>query len=117
MKDNKLEVGDKLVAIQHSRYGSGKSFTHVVIDRVTKTQAITTSGRKIKLEGNINQFDKILYFEEIPFSYHNTDYQLETDETQLEETKEIERRKIDSWFSEKKFTDEEKKQIYKLLNK
>jgi hypothetical protein len=116
MKDNKLEVGDKLVGIK-TNYGGSKSFTHIVIDRVTKTQAITSSERKLKIEGGKRSFGSdIVMWEEIPFSFYNPLYQIETAETEKEEQMEISRTVINSWFSGKNFTDEEKKLIYNLLN-
>jgi hypothetical protein len=116
MKNNKLEVGDKLVVIK-TYYDETKSFTHTVVERVTKTQAITSSGVKLRIEGDKRYFGSdIVMWEEISFSYCNPFWQIETAETEKEEQIEISRRSVNTWFSEKKFTDEEKEIIYNLLN-
>ena len=117
MKDNKLEVGDKLVAVKCYPYGGTKDFRYDEVERVTKTLAITKQGCKIKIMGSMDRFDKVIKWGNTPFSYHEPDWQLVAPEILEEEKQYKELRKIQRWFDNKKFTDEEKKQIYNLLNK
>jgi hypothetical protein len=110
-----LEVGDRVylkILRQYSSEIRNYLFSEVV--RVTKTQAILANGIKLKRE-IISSYYSSDYYAQIGDIY--SDWRIVTDEILAEFKEWKETKEINDWFSNKVFTNEEKKQIYHIFNK
>jgi hypothetical protein len=111
----KLEIGDKLVNIEHNRWTSFTKYTFASVERLTKTQAILSNG--VRLRSEKYTWDGVVMFNVIG-SYGN--YQFVTPEITIKAEKERKNIIAHNWLSSKKFTNEEKLLVYeyfKNLNK
>ena len=111
MKDGKLEVGDKVYSKYYGRNSVRFSFSKV--ERLTKTLAILSSGTRLVNEGKIQHYSNNEGF----LVYGAFDWWHLENEEVLKEYKEAQHQsKVNSWFSNQKFTYEQKQQIYNLFN-
>lgn len=107
----KLKVGDKVCLVQNQRFGSGTNYYFAEVERLTKTMAVLSNGKKLINEPKIRAYNGgIVEFSEYGDSW--TCWQITTNEILEAGKKERERIKISNWFSNRKFTDEEKTIIY-----
>lgn len=106
----KLKEGDEVCQVIHERWGNGKRFIFAKVVRTTNTQAVLDNGVRLKNDPKKDSYRDYLYFYEIPHSYKS--WQLNSDELRREAKVESERRKIEYWFNNKKFTEQEIKIIY-----
>ena len=112
---DKLKVGDKVVKISRSRWGNNTNYTFATVTRITKTQAILSNDVKL-----INEPTKRPIGKEIGFPIYGnkwTFYINVTDEIIEEANQEKKRQTICNWFSEKEFTEDDKKIIYETFEK
>lgn len=111
----KLCVGDKVCNIRNQRWSDGVVYSFATVIRLTATQAVLSDGTKL-----INEPTKISYTNgKYGFSVYGdrwTKWQLVTGEILVEASIEKERQFINKWFDAQKFTNEQKKSIYNLLN-
>lgn len=114
MKDNKLEVGDEVYR-ERTSISNVLNYEILKVMKVTKTTAILNNNIKLQRESH-NSFSNTKRWSVIPHRTY-TSYELLTEEirAKIAESK-ILYTKL-SWFNNKQFTDEEKIQIYDLLNK
>ena len=108
-----LKVGDKVYLKEYHRWGNGVSYTFDEVVRLTKTQAITARERKILNEpgrGMWNRDSEIVYYPTYGDKWKK--WAIVTPEILEEAKAERYRVKIDNWFSNHKFTDEEKKIVF-----
>jgi hypothetical protein len=110
----KLKIGDKVYHIKHKNSGA-ISYNLAHVERLTKTQAILSTGVRLINEPTENKSDNniIGYY---VFGNRWEKWHIQTPEILEEAKKHKEMQKISIWFSNKKFTDEEKKIIYNLFN-
>jgi len=112
MTQQKLKIGDEVCIKIHQRFGNKFRYEFDTIERFTKTQIVLKSGIKL-----INEESKD-YIGNLCFSQYRdryTKWYIATKEHHLEHEKEQNRQKISNWFDSKKFTDEEKLNVYNLL--
>ena len=112
--NNKLKVGDKLCNISHQRWGDNVYYTFDEVERLTKTQAILKSGVKLINEQTKDWNGLYCY---MVYGDRYTKWQVQTDELIESAKKEKERQKVNNWFSNQKFNQEQVIQIYNLFNK
>lgn len=113
MENNKLQIGDELVLVSYQRWGNNKFYKASKVVKLTKTQAILEDGTRL-----INDLVRMSYysdekekgFEE--YGNRSDRWQILTDKIKSEWQEEKQRQKINNWFSNKKFTEEEKKIIF-----
>jgi len=112
----KLKVGDKLYQKSSSRYTQFTDYIFGTVERITKTQAILSNGYKIINDPKVDWYNKDIYC----FSQYGDSYKrwfIQTNEIIKEANAENKRKKIYYWFRDKQFSDEEKLQVFNLLNK
>lgn len=108
IKMESLKVGDKLYQKQYKSWGRGITYNFATVERLTRTQAILSNGVRLINNGKMSCGERgYSVYGDIWSMWH-----IETEEILLEFELEQERKKIDSWFSNRKFSDEEKKIIY-----
>ena len=108
----KLKIGDKIYIAETSRWSSRVNYILDEVVRLTKTQAVLSKGRKIINEPTKDWYQKDCFCE---YGDRCKRWYLQTDEILVTIKAEIERQKIEQWFSDKKFTYEEKRIIYLKL--
>jgi len=117
MKDNKLEVGDKIVSVVSIRWTNFIDYNFDEVERLTSTQAITKNGIRLKNEGRLSWADnKTIKFKEHKSGYDADNYQLVTDKILQDYNVEKHKQKVSNWFDKQKFTFEQKELIFNLLN-
>ena len=110
-----LNVGDKLVSLTGTSYGCRYEFTKVV--RLTNTTAILENGNKVKINSEPRGFDGSRFESfRIIGNSSRCDYQRQTNKIIKAHNADVKKRKISNWFLNFKPTDEQKEQIYDLLN-
>jgi hypothetical protein len=108
-----LKIGDKLYFREYYRWTSSVAYKFATVERLTKTQAILSNGIKL-----INKPQKCRYDNSVGYPVFGnmlSKWHIETEEILLEDKKEREIKFINSWFGNKKFTNEEKRIIYLKL--
>lgn len=106
-----LEIGNEVYFCNDSLFRIYK------VEKVTPTQAVLNSGDRIKRQSKWSTWNSIhgWAFAEIGGGKWN-EYQLVNDDIR-EKSKQMRRKiKINNWFSSHRFTDEQKEQIYNLIN-
>lgn len=112
-----LKVGDKVYEKTHQRYGKNVYYNFSEVERLTKTQAILSNGKKIINEPSKGHYDNLIGYP----TYGNrwNKWHIVTPEIIEESNKEKTRQKIVSWYNNRKFSEEEQFIIYntfKTLN-
>jgi hypothetical protein len=106
-----LKVGDKVCLVQNQRFGTGINFYFSEVERLTKTMAVLTNGKKLINEPKTRHYNKNIYdFYEYGDKW--ICWQRTTPEILEAYKKEQQRVKISNWLHNRKFTDEEKAIIY-----
>jgi hypothetical protein len=111
----KLKIGDKVFNKKSSRYSAFTDYSFGEVVRLTKTQAILNNGIKLINEPTTDWNSKDICF--CLYGDRYTKWFFQNEEIIKEANKEILRKKIHYWFIDKKFTDQEKEQVYNLLQK
>lgn len=111
---NKLKIGDKVCNISHQNCGDDVYYRFDEVERLTKTQVILKSGVKLINEPTKSWIEKEYSF--MTYGDRHTRWNIVTPEIIEQAKKEKERQSINSWFRDRKFTQEERVQVYKLLN-
>jgi hypothetical protein len=115
----KLKVGDKVCLVQRRKFGSGTSYSFSEVERLTNTQAVLKNGIKLVNEPKTTGFafnnENAVCYSVYGDSW--TKWQLTTPGIIQLAKDENKRIKISNWFSEQKFTDEQKEIIFDLFTK
>ena len=106
-----LKVGDEVCHIKYYR-NQAKGFKFRKVERITKTLAILNDGTKLV---NDSFFD---FSKEVAWRGYGSgeEWHIVTENIKSDYAAELERSKIESWFSSKEFTNEEKKIIWTKFN-
>lgn len=109
----KLKVGDRVVNVNSSTWGTHYNFSEV--EKLTPTQAVLKNGVRL-----VNE-PKRFYYNDESYSFSEKGnkwkrWELETPEILADYKLQQENITIKTWFRDHKFTPEEKKTIYELLN-
>ena len=104
-----LKVGDRLYNEKTSRWNNDVYYSFATVERLTQKQAILSNGVRLVNEPRTDWHGEIGYS---TYGDHWNKWYIETPDTLLKAKKEKERQKVSKWFSEKKFTDEEKIIVY-----
>lgn len=107
-----LEVGDKMVHIYNGRNGF-LYYRFEEIERFTKTQIVLKNDIRLKINPENNWRGEMVYKEVAPYSYDT--WELVTPKILREYEEEMEHQTMLNWFDKKKFSNEEKKLIYKYF--
>lgn len=111
MKNEKLEVGDKIYFAKRNNYYKTVNYIFETVERLTPTQAILGNGAKLKNQASKDWLGNIQFIE-----LGNRDsWYLVTQQVLEDAEKKSIRQKVNSWFSKQQFTDEQKQQIYNLF--
>lgn len=108
-----LKVGDKVYNQLSPRWRDDIYYKFATVERLTKTQAILSDGTKL-----INEPLEDFYIKKVGFCVYGdryTKWRFVTEEIIEKAKAEKEKQTINNWFSNKKFTNEEKKIIYNTL--
>jgi len=114
MSVEKLKVGDKVCNISKDRWGDRTYYNFGEVVRLTKTQAVLDNGTKL-INDVVRDWHRKSCFSEYGERYNK--WYIQTNEILEKAKKEKERQFINNWFSNKNFTEEEKRLIYITLNK
>ena len=107
----KLKIGDKVCLVQKQRLSSGNNYYFSEVERLTKTMAVLSNGKKLINEPKKRyNNDNIYEFYEYGDSWKY--WELTTPEILEAYKLERERLVIANWFYNRKFTDDEKAIIY-----
>ena len=107
-----LKVGDKVVLEKKARFGRNISYDFAEVVRVTKTQAILSNDTRLRISSRRNWSHQEV-FDEI--GSHYDPWELSTPEIVEKAKIEQNRRKVEKWFSNHNFTDQQKAVIYEMF--
>lgn len=107
----KLKVDDKLYIQSTQRWGNRINYRFATVVRLTKTQAILSDGTKLINEptSSFGTGKKVCYSE---YGSRYDKWLFQTEDILLEAEKAKETIEIESWFDNRKFSDEEKRIVY-----
>jgi len=105
-----LKVGDKVYLKKCPSYSNNCYYYFQNVVRLTKTQAVLSSGKKLINTPKVDYQSKTIYYRAYGDMWE--EWRIQTTEI-LEEAKlEKERRSILGWFDSHKFSEEEKRIVY-----
>ncbi len=105
----KIEVGTEVCAVHHVSYRNEYSYYFTKVVKLTAKRATLENGDVIIIEPKDSRFES---FGKSKFGY----YKIVTPEILADHASIEQKKKIERWFDAQKFTFEQKKKIYNLLN-
>ncbi len=113
--ENTLKVGEKVCSIHYHRHSDKKSYNFSEVERLTATRAVLKNGVVLVNKPCIDYY-KNEEFRQYGESAYSGRWQRAT-ASLIEEAKvERHKSKVETWFSNKKFSFDEKEAIYNLFS-
>lgn len=114
MITEKLKVGDKVYKKEYPRWSKVPSYSFSTVARLTSTQAILENGTRLtNIPRDSFNHDAVIDFREVGDKWAG--WSIQTPEIIAEAKEQKRRNQIERWFSEQKFTFEQKKVIFEMF--